>query len=82
MRIHVKLRECIVAKEAEKLRKDLKRDVAELREVLEKNIFFGLSKPRRVRAHGQSHSTRQQITTLLIWHLWFALSWINVNVAG
>lgn len=50
----VKLRSCVLSEEAEELRKGLQRDIAELREVLEKNMFFGLSKPRRVSAYGPS----------------------------
>ena len=46
--MHIKLQECLETEEAEQLRAGLRRDVAELREVLEKNVFFGLSKPRRV----------------------------------
>ena len=46
--MHIKLRDHVSTQEAEKLRQDLRRDVTELREVLEKNVFFGLSKPRQV----------------------------------
>ena len=55
--MHLKLREHVSTQEAEKLRQGLCRDVIELREVLEKNILFGLSKPRRVGEYMPSQRT-------------------------